>query len=35
MKGYVIAEVEVTDPTLFEQYRAGVPPTVAAHGGRF
>ncbi len=35
MKGYVIAEVEVTDPTLFEQYRAGVPPTVSAHGGRY
>lgn len=34
-KGYIIAEVEVTDPTLFEQYRAGVPPTVAAHGGRY
>ncbi len=35
MKGYVIAEVEVTDPILFEQYRAGVPATVAAHGGRY
>ena len=35
MKGYVIAEVEVTDPTLFEQYRQGVPPTVAAYGGRY
>ena len=35
MAGYVIAEVEVTDPVLFEQYRAGVPATVAAHGGRY
>lgn len=35
MAGYVIAEVEVTDPALFEQYRAGVPATVAAHGGRY
>lgn len=35
MKGYVIAEVEVTDPATFEQYRQGVPPTVAAHGGRY
>jgi uncharacterized protein (DUF1330 family) len=35
MLAYVIAEVEVTDPTLFEQYRQGVPATVAAHGGRY
>ena len=35
MAGYVIADVEVTDPVLFEQYRAGVPATVAAHGGRY
>lgn len=35
MKGYVIAEVEVTDPALFEQYRQGVPGTIAAHGGRY
>lgn len=35
MKGYVIAEVEVTDPALFEEYRKGVPETVAAFGGRF
>jgi uncharacterized protein (DUF1330 family) len=35
MKGYVIAEVEVTDPALFEEYRKGVSETVAAFGGRF
>ena len=35
MKGYVIAEAEVTDPALFEEYRKGVPETVAAFGGRF
>ena len=35
VKAYVIAEVEVTDPALFEEYRKGVPETVAAFGGRF
>ena len=35
MKGYVIAEVEVTDPVLYEEYRKGAPGTVAAFGGRF
>ncbi len=34
-KGYVLAEVEITDPALFEQYRAKVPATIAAHGGRY
>ncbi len=35
MPAFFIAEVEVTDPTLFEQYRQGVPATVAAFGGRY
>jgi len=35
MAGYVIAEVEVTDPVQFEKYRQGVPATVAAFGGRY
>ena len=35
MAGYVIAEVEITDPALFEQYRAQVPATIEAYGGRF
>jgi uncharacterized protein (DUF1330 family) len=34
-KGYVLAEVEVTDPATFEAYRAQVPATIAAYGGRF
>jgi uncharacterized protein (DUF1330 family) len=35
MAAYVIAEVEVTDPVPYEEYRKLVPPTVAAYGGKF
>jgi uncharacterized protein (DUF1330 family) len=35
MPAYAIAEVEITDPVLFEQYRAQVPATIEAYGGRF
>jgi uncharacterized protein (DUF1330 family) len=32
---YVIAEVDVTDAKLYEQYRAMVAPTIQKYGGRF
>jgi uncharacterized protein (DUF1330 family) len=35
MAAYVIANVNVKDPTLFEQYRKQVPDTIARHGGRY
>jgi uncharacterized protein (DUF1330 family) len=35
MPAYVIAEVTVTDPQGFEQYRQMVPPTIAQYGGRY
>ena len=35
MTGYVIAEVEVTDPAAFDEYRQKVPATIAQHGGRY
>jgi uncharacterized protein (DUF1330 family) len=35
MPAYVIVEVEVTDPELYDQYRAATPATIAAAGGRF
>ena len=35
MSAYVIAEIEVTDPEAFEEYRKLVPPTIAAFGGRY
>ena len=35
MPGYVIADVEVTNPELFEEYRKLVPATIEAYGGRY
>jgi uncharacterized protein (DUF1330 family) len=35
MSAYVIAEVEVTDPQAYEEYRRLVPATVEKYGGRF
>jgi uncharacterized protein (DUF1330 family) len=35
MAVYLIADIEVLDPTLFEEYRQRVPATIAAHGGRY
>ena len=35
MPGYVIAEVEVTDPAGFEEYRKQVSTTIQKYGGRY
>ncbi len=35
MPAYFIVDVEVTDPTGFEEYRKLVPGTVQKYGGRF
>ena len=35
MAGYVIADVEVTNPELFAEYRELVPQTVELYGGRY
>ncbi len=35
MPAYVIADVEVTDPELFAEYRGLVEPIVNAFGGRY
>lgn len=35
MAAYVIAEIDVTDPAGYEEYRKLGPPTVAAYGGKF
>ena len=35
MAAYVIANVDVKDAALFEQYRQQVPDTLARHGGRY
>lgn len=35
MSAYVIAEVSITDPEPYEEYRRQVPATLAKYGGRF
>ncbi|MEO5700574.1 MAG: DUF1330 domain-containing protein [Casimicrobiaceae bacterium] len=35
MPTYVIADIEVTDPTGYEEYRQKAPATIAAFGGRY
>lgn len=35
MIGYVIAEIQVNDPVLFEEYRKLVPATIAKYGGKY
>ena len=35
MSAYVIAEIEVTDPAGYEDYRKQVLPVVTKYGGRF
>jgi len=35
MAGYIIAEVEVTDPETYATYRAQTPGVVERYGGRF
>ena len=34
-KGYILAEVEVTDPALFEAYRPLAAASIAAFGGKY
>src|SRR5580704_7547697 len=34
-KGYVIAEITVTDPDAYKQYAAAVPPIAAKFGGKY
>ena len=35
MAAYVIADIEITDMATYDKYRAGVPGSIAAFGGRF
>ena len=35
MAAFLFANVEVTDPVAFEEYRRQVPATMAAHGGSY
>jgi uncharacterized protein (DUF1330 family) len=35
LPGYVVAEVDVTDPATFQKYAEKVPGTIAAHNGHY
>ena len=35
MPAYIIVDLEITDPALFDQYRAAVPATISAYGGKY
>ena len=35
MAGYLIGEVEILDPALYQEYAKGVPATIAQYGGRY
>ena len=35
MAGYIIAQVDITDPEIFENYRSQVPATLKPFGGEF
>jgi len=35
MAAYVIVEIEVTDPVVYEEYRKVAPATIEAYGGRY
>lgn len=35
MSAYVLAEIEVTDPAAYEDYRKQVPAVVTKYGGKF
>jgi uncharacterized protein (DUF1330 family) len=35
MKGYVIGDIEVTDPATFAEYGKQVPATIAQYGGKY
>ena len=35
MSAYVVAQEDIKDEAMFDQYRKQVMPTIAAHGGKF
>ncbi len=35
MSAYLIAEVEITDPAAYEEYRKQVPAIIAKYGGKY
>lgn len=35
MTAYLIVDIEITDPTLYEEVKRRTPATIAAYGGRY
>ena len=35
MAAYLIADIDITDPSTYEEYRKQVPGVIAKHGGRY
>lgn len=35
MSAYVIVDIDVTDPGVFEEYKRLAPPTVSTYGGKY
>ncbi len=35
MPAYVVVQISIEDPLLYEQYKALAPPSIAAYGGRY
>ena len=35
MKGYIVANIQVTDPELYERYKSEAPAVIARCGGRY
>ncbi len=35
MAAYIIVEIEVTDPTVYEEYKRLAPPSIAQYGGKY
>ena len=35
MSAFVIVEIEIRDPVIYERYKQLAPPSIAAYGGRY
>ena len=35
MAAYIVVEIEITDPDLYEKYKSLAPASIAAYGGRY
>ncbi|HEU5305520.1 MAG TPA: DUF1330 domain-containing protein [Gemmatimonadales bacterium] len=35
MAAYVVIDIQIQDPKMYERYKGLAPPSIAAHGGRY